>query len=380
MTKRVAHLTSVHRRSDTRIFEKECRSLKRAGYDVHLVVADSLGDDSVEGVEIHDVGSSRGRVRRMTGAVARTFKKARALNADLYHLHDPELIPIGLILKRKGAKVVFDCHENIPLQLLSKPYLAPLLRRPVSALYATFERLLYPYFDATVTVTPSIASKLSRINPNTVLVRNFPRLDDKADSSSSEAEKSQAKLVYVGSISSIRGIREMVSALELLKGEVTLDLVGSFAGDNLRDEMKAQPGWQWVHEHGWLERDEATQKMSQAMAGLVLFHPEPNHLDALPNKLFEYMNAEIAVIASDIELWRQIIEQSECGICVDPLDPAAIAGAVRSLLDQPQNGATLGRNGRAAVIREYNWEQESGRLLDLYEVLLGARSHAEEPG
>lgn len=382
MSKRVVHLTSVHHRSDTRIFEKECRSLCRAGYDVHLVVADSKGNSAEEGVTIHDVGASGagGRIGRMTGTVARILRKARELRADLYHLHDPELIPVGLMLKRQSGKVVFDCHEDVPLQLLSKPYLAPVLRKPISLLYAAFERLLCPHFDALVTVTPTIAAKLQRVNAKTTLIRNYPIVEAILVPREAAPQEAPTKLVYVGSISSIRGIREMIRALELLKGEVTLDLLGSFADEALHREMKAHPGWQWVNEQGWQSRDAVTSTMSQAMAGLVLFHPEPNHVDALPNKLFEYMSAGIPVIASNVELWRQIVESGKCGICVDPLDSAAIADAVRYLANNPGVCATFGRNGQTAVVDEYNWANEARQLLQLYEDLLQAPSPAASPG
>lgn len=379
MSKRVAHLTSVHHRGDTRVFEKECRSLARAGYDVHLVVADSKGDSVETGVTIHDVGRGRGRIGRMTGTVARVYRKARELRADLYHLHDPELIPVGLMLKRLGGKVVFDCHEDVPLQLLSKPYLAPVLRKPISLLYAAFERVLCPHFDALVTVTPNIEAKLKRVNTKTSLVRNYPILDGIVRREAAPQEM-PAKLIYVGSISSIRGIREMVRALDLLKGEVTLDLLGSFADEALHKEMKAHAGWQWVNELGWQPRDAVTSRMSQSMAGLVLFHPEPNHVEALPNKLFEYMSAGIPVIASDVELWRKIVESGKCGICVDPLDPAAIADAVRYLIKNPGTCDIYGRNGQTAVVEDYNWANEARELLQLYENLLHASSRASSSG
>lgn len=376
MTKRIAHLTSVHRRSDARIFEKECRSLSRAGYDVHLVVADAKGDCIEEGVAIHDVGSSGNRLSRMTRAAARVLRKARALRADLYHLHDPELIPIGLMLRRQGAKVVFDFHEDVPLQLLSKPYLPHILRKAVSRLFAAFERLSCPHFDALVAATPTIAAKLCRVNARTVVVRNFPLVGDVAQDPDTRPQTTRANVIYVGSISETRGIREMLRALELLKGEVTLDLVGSFADEALRREMKAQPGWQWVNELGWLSRDAVASAIPQALAGLVLIHPKPNYVDALPTKLFEYMAAGIPVISSDIELWRQIIEKNECGVCVNPSDPAAIADAIRYLRDNPAISAAFGRNGRKAVTEEYNWAGESRQLLRLYEELLQPASDA----
>ncbi len=96
----------------------------------------------------------------------------------------------------------------------------------------------------------------------------------------------------------------------------------------------------------------------------------PNHVDAQPNKMFEYMSAGIPVIASDFPLWREIIEGCGCGICVDPLDPKKIAEAIDYLVDNPEIARRMGENGRKAVYDRYNWDVEEKKLLALYDSLL----------
>jgi glycosyltransferase involved in cell wall biosynthesis len=130
-------------------------------------------------------------------------------------------------------------------------------------------------------------------------------------------------------------------------------------------------GWDRVVEHGQLSRSAVAELLQGVQAGLVLFHPEPNHVEAQPNKLFEYMSAGIPVIASDFPLWRDLIERECCGLAVDPLDEAAIASAIEYVLTHPDEAEAMGRRGRLAVERTYNWQPQAHKLLDLYARIAG---------
>jgi glycosyltransferase involved in cell wall biosynthesis len=96
----------------------------------------------------------------------------------------------------------------------------------------------------------------------------------------------------------------------------------------------------------------------------------PNHIDAQPNKMFEYMSAGLPLIASDFPLWREIVEGNDCGVCVDPADPAAIAEAIDRLVENPDLARRMGENGQRAVHERYNWAIEEKKLLALYDTVL----------
>lgn len=365
---RIAHLTSAHPRFDTRIFIKQCRSLASHDYDVSLVVADGKGDEYKEGVHILDAGHLPGRLNRIFKSTKRVFQKAIALNADIYHLHDPELIPTGLKLKRLGKKVIFDSHEDVPKQMLGKPYLGPIRLHIIAYLFSIFERYACRRFDGVIAATPVIRNKFLLINPRTKDINNFPLPNELA--TNTPWDMKAVEVCYVGSIGTIRGAKEIIAALSLVQTPVRLNLCGQFDDSMAETDAQALPGWQRVNALGFINRTEVREVLERSIAGLVTLHPVINYLDALPVKMFEYMAAGIPVIASNFPLWRGIIEGSGCGLCIDPLDPAAIAHAIDYLISNPEEARRMGENGRAAVMNQYNWPTEEKKLLAFYADLL----------
>lgn len=349
---RVAHLTSAHRRSDTRIFVKQCRSLATF-HDVTLVVGDGMGNQSSNGVSIIDAGKSASRIRRMAAAPWRTLSAAP--DADLYHLHDPELIPVGLHLKRNGKTVIFDAHEDLPQQILSKHYLPHFTRKPVSALAASFEMAALKRFDGIVAATPHIRSTFAGLR--TIDICNYPVASEIRPAPWCRKEPAAC---YVGTICPARGSREIRdAATRLTHGRFIV------AGGHM-PETRNLESW------GFLDRLNVHKVLDCSMVGIVTLHPTPAYLPSLPVKMFEYMAAGIPVIASDFPLWRQIVTEADCGVLVDPLNPRAIAEAVDYFLSHPAEAERLGRNGRQAVEQRYNWSSEARKLRDFYLAVLGS--------
>jgi glycosyltransferase involved in cell wall biosynthesis len=365
----IVHLTSVHGRGDTRIFLKMCSSLVASGYEVVLVVADGLGNDSSAGVKIVDAGGRvENRFFRMIKTSFSIYRAALRLDGSLYHFHDPELIPIGLLLKLRGKIVIFDSHEDYASELLNKDYLPRLVGRVISAAYSRLERFASKRFDATVTATGRIAEIFESYSKNNkvVVVNNYPLLADQPESQVLAAKS--IDIVFAGAISDVRGVYELVQSLSFNPGW-KLAIAGTFATHKVEERITALPEWKYVDFRGQMPQGDVLELLGQSRLGMVTYLPTPNHIEAQPNKLFEYMYAGIPVVASDFPLWKQIIEGNHCGICVNPESPESISVGVRRLLDNPKLRAEMGKNGMKAVVEKYNWNLEKAKLPMVYKTL-----------
>jgi glycosyltransferase involved in cell wall biosynthesis len=364
----VMHLTSSHWAADARVFHKECRSLSNAGYRT-ILIAPYTQDDVIHGVDVRALPLTH-RWRRVLLSPLRVYRKALRQPTDCYHIHDPELLPIALLLKWQNKRVIYDAHEDLPRTLLSKPYLPKWLHQPMMWLTERLENFAARRCDAIVAATPNIAQRFDKLHLDTRVVGNFPRLEELAPAADRPWSKRRNSVVYLGSITRDRGVRDLVEAMGLVPAHfgARLKLAGFFHDQDLRNEIERMPGWAHVDWLGYLTRQEIAALLSNSRLGVVVLHPEQAFMESQPVKLYEYMAAGIPVVASDFPAWQAMVDG--CGLTVAPKSPQDLANAITYLLSHPEAAELMGRQGRVKVQQQYNWSNEERNLLRLYADLL----------
>lgn len=343
-----------------------CRFLAQSPHDVTLIAPDApAGDALVEGVRTIGFRRPANRWGRIS-VLPRILLIALRTKADVYHFHDPELLLVGFVLRLMGRRTIYDIHEDYAAALKDRRWINPLVARIIAPVWGVWEWSLARFMTARVAATPAIARKFP--SRNTTVVQNFPVVDELMPPFSAVQERS--RIMFHGVISEARGAREMVAAIHLLRDlGLRLTLAGPIDA-TLLERLQKLPGWDRVDYRPWLDREEIAGVAQAAIAGLVVFHPLANHVESQPNKIFEYMSAGLPLVASNFPLWRNFVEENQCGIMVDPLDPSAIAAAVRRLHADPAFASQAAENGRRVAKERYSWESQFGKLLTLYERIL----------
>ena len=368
MNKKVVHLTSVHPSNDVRIYEKELTSLQQEGYQCFLVCLNQKTEVTKENIQIISVSSKSKKriVRALLGSI-KVVAKGLQLHGDIYHIHDPELLPWAIFLKLFGKKIVYDVHENYAGSILSKPYLRGKSKKKlISVMIGVAEKFFARFYDLIIVVTPDIGKPFDP--KKTVCLQNFPLIYF------SNADVNQSRsynLIYAGGLTRIRGVEQMIKMTSFIpdKYNSKLILAGKFESIEFEKTMTSLSGWKNIIYLGWRSRKQLNKLFLEAFAGLLFFHPVENHMVCQPNKLFEYLSFGLPVIATNFDHWKNINKDTDCIRFVDPFNPKAVGENIVQLFDE-KNIETLRRKAVSLVLTHYTWETEKQKLFDAYKILL----------
>lgn len=380
---RLAHLTISHHHLDVRIFYKEARTAAAAGHEVHVLAPGEPPADR-DGIRFHALPEGVGQYTALFWRVLRHYpailRAARSVDADVIQVPDPILIPAAFLLRRRGARVVYDAHEDRPRQAITKYRTAgrPIVALVSAPLWWALEAFGRRFIDRFVAATPAIASKFPP--ERTLLLLNYVLRDEIAPAA---ARTRRNVAVYAGSLNSHRNIEALVEAIGLVPAELSprLLLLGEFgrAEPGFRARLEQIPGWDRTEYGGDVPRPELAERLGSCRVALNVLEGRPEHRFALGNKMFEYMAAGLPQVYSDFPLWRRVIGGPGLGVPVDPSDPVAIAAALRQLFERPGEAEAMGRRAREAVEERYNWESQEARLLEFYEGLEERESAPQVP-
>jgi len=361
---KVVHLTTVHNENDNRIFYKECKTLKEEGFDVTLICAGAK-DSIKDGIKIIGFHKEKNRIKRFfKTSFIDVIKKCKEVDGDIYHFHDPELIFVGLYLKIKGKKVIYDIHENNPASILSKPYIKnKILKIIMSKLFDFLEKISVNFFDAIVTARPDITKRFK--HKNIITLRNFPILSNFDKIRKINITKTKHSVIFVGGMTSIRGINQLIDAFKYLDG-VELWLLGPIREKKLKERILTEN--KNIKYFGVVEAYEIFSYINEADIGVITFLPVPNHLTTLATKPFEYMACGKPIIMSDFDYWKEVFKDS--AVYVDPNNSEKIAKAIKDLLNNKDKLTKMGVLNRKLAFEKYNWTIESKKLVNLYKDII----------
>ncbi len=370
---RVCHVTSVHNSTDNRIFHKECASLAAAGYDVTLVARGESREE--KGVHVLGVGNMpAGSLERLRkGGFRKAARAAEALDADVYHIHDPELLPFLLHMKRKGKLCIFDSHEYTRFHFDARTYLGSVGKKLVPIAYTAYENHALRKIDAVIVPCTLNGENLyARWAKRSVLVDNYPRLEQFPDTWSAPTTDSENTVGYVGSLTRARGVEHMIRAAH--RAGARLLLAGGGSPEYI-SELRSMPEFSSVDYIGPIPPREVPAFCRGLRAGLCLLLDQGDYhrIDNMGTKVFEYMGAGLPAIVSDTPHAREINREYDCLLCVDPMDIDGTAAAIRRLLDDPDRVLQMGQNAFRAAHERYNWAVEEKKLVELYRELTDKR-------
>lgn len=363
---KICHLTSAHDSNDVRIFQKECVSLAKEGYNVYLIAP---GISRIE-KKVNVIGMGTwplSRCKRMMIMSKKVFKEALLVDAEVYHLHDIELIPYGNKLKKFGKKVIFDAHENYQELLLEKQYIPLILRKIVQKKFNKFYNKSVRKFDALVGVTPNIHENLKKINNNSVIITNYPIIDE--NSFYAKREDNETIICFAGGISKQWCHQKIIKAINSID-DVRYKLIGSGDSEYIKQLLKEDVNNRTKY-LGKISFEKVKVELSESSIGIALLKYGRNTFyneGTLGNtKIFEEMYAGLPVICTNFNLWKKIITKYNCGIAINPESVEELVNAILYLKNNPEMARIMGENGKYAVESEYNWKTQELKLYDLYQ-------------
>lgn len=363
--------SSVHQWNDPRILHKQSVSLAKH-FSVELHIPAPFEKKKYKGVNIYGLpewNTKSDRIRIIRILVFRILKS----KASIVHLHDPELIPIGLLVKAfTKKKVIFDFHEQYEFNIIKREWIPEFLHIPLVKAYLMFERVACKVFDGVIGVIEDQLPVLST-NSNNRIIKNYPIIHYYNEiMKDHETEKRNVSMVYLGDITSERRIHEIIELTGILNRtySITTHIIGRNKNQQYAEKLNSIINKYKINNkvklHGYIPIEEAMQILHQCDIGLLPLRHPMHFVRSLPVKLFDYMSAGIPVVMPEYPLSKEVVLEHKCGVLVDPMDRTSMINGLELLIKDPKLRAEMGENGFKAVLNYYSWQSQEKKLIDFY--------------
>ncbi|MDP2361514.1 MAG: glycosyltransferase family 4 protein [bacterium] len=361
---------------DARIYERTCRALVRIGHRVTLIITHDKAE-TLNGVEILPIPERRGLRRRILSCWD-ALRLARRVKADVYHFHDPDLLPWMVLLAWQGRPVIYDKHENhvVRFHMWGLP---GWMARLAGGMYTAIECWCIAQFAGVVAVSDSILAMSDGVRRDGVLVQNVPDIKRLVDVEVPEVKPLPPTVYTSGTHSDDRHCRQTIQAMPEVLAKHP-DTVFAFVGryepagydQVLRELARHLSVEQNLCLEGMLPWKDNFMRLMNAHIGCVFYEDNVNNRVTIPNRIFEYMFCGVAVLAQDFPELVKILNDTQAGLVVDTSRPGDIAQAIITLLDDPSRRQAMGTRGRQTVLETYNLNRQVLNLLQLYNRVLRA--------
>ncbi len=370
--KKICHISINHPRYDQRIVEKECLSLKMAGYDVYVIANDNLDDEVYKGIKIISIDMPLGTKLKRFKAIKRALTVALDLNADIYHIHEPDLLMIALKLKAHKKIVIFDSHEYYRDQINFRGINSNLGKRIIRKIYTCYEKYYIKRIDAVIFPTDEYIVNNEIIAPfryeakKVIYIGNYPKDIILRKNNNSN---NKFTLCYAGRLSDSRGITNLIQAC--YKTDCKLILAGIFDTIEYKNRITEDKCFSCVDYLGRCSLDEVYNIYSKSDVGVSLLKNIGQYYKGrnLPTKLYEYMQCSLPIICNDSPYIIELNEKYNFCITVNPDNIDEIVKAIMLLKDNSEYRKKLGENGYKLMSNKFKWENDAQKLIEFYDEL-----------
>jgi len=379
--------------------ENECRALVEAGHTIHIfsVRCDNKPQykNFAKNIFVYSFKLPRWLFSKIRVTVLRfpfynflwlnyLRKIVRDLNLDAIHVHDLPLAKVGrIIAKEQSIPLILDLHENYPAALKiwkhSKKNLGRYFLSPER--WAKYEREAVREADRVIVVIEEAmerffakefdANKFAVVS-NTVNLDSFVVHEGVARKNNPQTD---LVITYVGGFGPHRGLRLAIMAMPKILQTINrakLVLVGD--GNDKKELQKLASNYDLegkVVFTGWVPMNDVPKYIDKCDVGIIPHFSSEHTETTIPHKLFQYMYLQKVVVVSNCRPLERIVSETQAGLVFNSGDETDLADAIIKLYENEHLRTRMGENGKMAVLRKYNWQSTSIKLIHLYESLSG---------